>query len=164
MSYQNMDHAAWVQMSNAAINKQGRKSAGLPEVLTDFQAKVCDILGMVFGGVYNAPINWQKVEWNYGRGVSVVAHSPQLATFDFGRLTSLVFLCHEARIRCEIDPAGPRGMRLSFWPRIGTGGMGERHPNLDEAVAAFRGYLPTDHRILYRDTILTTPPGEQRGE
>ncbi len=153
MSYARMDHAEWVEANNAAINRQRRwsEAEGQPEKLTEFQARVADIIGMVFGGAYNAPINWEKANWRYGRGASFVAHSPQLATFDFHRLTMLLFLCHEARIRCEIDPAGPRGMRLSFWQRKATGGMGERHPNLDEAVAAFREYLPADHRIIYRE-------------
>jgi hypothetical protein len=42
-------------------------------------------------------------------------------------------------------------MRLSFWQRTATGDMVARHPNLDEAVAAFREYLPADHRIIYRE-------------
>lgn len=152
-TYQFMDHAGWMESNNRAANKINAKRRGWvvqPETLNEFQRKVCDILGMVGGGIYNAPISHAKIDWNYGwRGVSVIwKHG--MATFDFHELTSLVFLCHEARIRCDVSPAGPRMMRISFWQRGHEGGMAERHPNLDEAVAAFRQYLPADHRVIYR--------------
>ena len=145
MSYQRMDHAAWVESN---WPPPGGK-------LTEFQARVMDILGMVGGGIYNAPIAWRTVKWEYGRkGVSLIWHAGNgLATFDFDSLTKLVFLCHEARIRCCIDPGGPRMFRLSFWPRQATGQLYQRHPNLDEAVADFRRYLPADHRIIYKEPI-----------
>ena len=165
MSYANMDHAAWVQMNNAATNQINRKRKHwerLPEQLSPFQAKVADIVGMVFGGAYNAPINWETVDWDYGRGVSFVLRwsGMELATFDADKLTKLVFLCHEARIRCSVSPGGFRSLRLSFWQRTEEGSIGRRHPNLDEAVTAFRQYLPADHRVLYRappETIEAAP-------
>jgi hypothetical protein len=87
------------------------------------------------------------------QAISLIWHAGNgLATFDFDSLTKLVFLCHEARIRCCIDPGGPRMFRLSFWPRKKSVNLYERHPNLDEAVAAFRQYLPSDHRVI------ATPP------
>jgi len=137
MSYQNMDHAGWVARDSKIE-------------LTEFQAKVCDILGMVFGGIYNAPINWRKVDWKYGGdGVSVVVSDNRFSTWDFDALTRLVFLCHEARIRCELSVVAFRYLRLSFWQRAATGDISRRHPNLAEAVQAFREYLPPDHRIIY---------------
>jgi hypothetical protein len=158
MSYTNMDHAAWVERNNAAYNSMRAKRKGCvakPEKLSAIQAKAMDILGMVFGGIYNAPIAWDSVEWEYGgAGVSVtLTHPRSLATFDFYELTNLVFLCHEARIRCQIEPGGFRSFRLSFWQRKAEGDMSRRHPSLDEAVAAFRKYLPADHRIIYREPV-----------
>lgn len=143
MSYQRMDHAGWVESN-------WPPPAGK---LTDFQAKVMDILGMVGGGICFAPIAWRTVQWVHGRnGLSLIWKDRNgLSTFDFDELTKLVFLCHEARIRCCIDPGGPRMFRLSFWPRVHDGAIYARHPNLDEAVAAFRAYLPTDHRIIYKE-------------
>jgi len=155
MSYQTMDHAGWIERQNASLNRicgKRKKWKILPEKLSEFQAKVMDILGMVGGGIYNAPIAYGSIDWAYGfNGVSVVWKWSDLSTWDFGRLTQLVFLCHEARIRCEINPAGPHMLRLSFWQRKATGDIAVRHPNLDEAVAAFKQYLPVDHRILYRE-------------
>lgn len=166
MSYVRMDHAAWVQSNNEAYKRRkptahekrqaqiGKGPLAAPDQLSPFQARVMDILGMVGGGIYNAPIAWESVIWNYGRGLSVIWHQGNgLATFDFNFLTRLVFLCHEARIRCEIENGGPRMFRLSFWQRSATGGMAERHPNLEEAIAEFREYLPNDHRIIFTEEL-----------
>lgn len=153
-TYQTMDHAGWVEENNKAANSMYGKRKGYrpaPEKLTEFQAKVMDICGMVFGGIYNAPIRWETVEWRYGSGgLSLKTGDHGFATFDFSKLTSLVFLCHEARIRCEIEASANRYFRLSFWQRQPTGAMHDRHPNLEEAVNSFRAYLPVDHRIIYR--------------
>lgn len=153
MSYQFMDHGGWVESNNAASNRMSRSRkayAPRPEELTPFQKRVMDILGMVCGGIYNAPISWDKVEWNTGGGVFVTLRDDGFATFDFHRLTALVFLCHEARIRCEVSAKARGYFEIGFWQRGHGGGMGQRHPNLAEAVAAFRDYLPTDHSIIYR--------------
>lgn len=156
MSYNRMDHAGWVEDNNAAANHiyRNRKAyRPAPEKLTEFQAKVMDILGMVGGGIYNAPINWDKVEWGSGirhSGIFVPWRDGRMATFDFYPLTNLIFLCHEARIRCEIMAKSAGNFQLSFFQRSHEGGMSERHPNLDEAVKAFREYLPADHRVIYR--------------
>lgn len=156
MSYQHMDHARWMESNNQAINrvnaaKKRTKTPPppLPEELSEFQKRVVDIVGIVGNGIYNAPIS-QKIDWNYGgRGVAVIWHR-EMSTWDFNQLTMLVFLCHEARIRCSIESAGPKMMRMCFFQRKDDGGMSVRHPNLDEAVADFRQYLPVEHRIIYR--------------
>lgn len=156
MSYNRMDHAGWVEDNNRALNSiyRNRKSfRTAPEKLTEFQAKVMDILGMVGGGIYNAPINWEKVNWGTGTwhsGMFVPWRDGRMATFDFYPLTNLVFLCHEARIRCEIRAKAAGHFELSFFQRSHEGGMSERHPDLDEAVAAFREYLSPEHRVVYK--------------
>lgn len=163
MSYATMDHAGWVQ-SNLPHHKKAARNQkpscdrfgyakgwhGAPDKLSDFHARAFDILGMTFGGIYNAPIAWDTVKWKgWGRDAIAVSVRTDLATFDGAALTRLVFLCHEARIRCEIRPNGPRHLLLAFWQRTDRGGTAGRHPNLDEAVAAFKRYLPADHRIIY---------------
>jgi hypothetical protein len=160
MSYQHMDHAGWVENNNAAGNRiyRNRKSyRAKPEVLTAFQKRVVDILGMVCGGIYNAPINWEKIDWNIGGGLFVTLRDSGFSTFDFHRLTALVFLCHEARIRCEISAKTRGYFELGFWQRSHEGGFSGRHPNLAEAVEAFRAYLPTAHPIIY------VPPASEEG-
>jgi len=162
VSYATMDHAEWMQRNNEATlrniaTRKAKPPASKflpPEKLTPFQKKVIDIIGMVGGGIYNAPISPDRIEWTYGfNGVSVVWQR-EMGTFDFSQLTMLVFLCHEARIRCSVESA-MKHLRLSFWQRKAEGDMAVRHPNLDEAVKAFREYLPADHRVVYRETTET---------
>jgi hypothetical protein len=172
MSYFTMDHAAWAEQNNAAgrrIHKKPKYSRqgghkigyhGAPEKLNDFQARVIDIVGTALGGIYNAPIYWPTIEWDNGYGWNgmSITMSPDrdLATWDRGQLTLLVFLCHEARIRMEIRPAG-MSLRLRFWPRADNGPIAKRHPNIEEAVASFREQLPADHRIVYRESDSAAP-------
>lgn len=153
MSYATMDHAGWVESNNAADNQMNRTRKSYrpkPEKLSEFQAKVMDICGMVGGGIYNAPINWDRIDWNCGGGIFVPWRDGRMATFDFYPLTLFVFLCHEARIRGEIIAKASGHFEMRFWQRTHEGGMAQRHPSLEQAVAAFRQYLPEDHRILYR--------------
>jgi hypothetical protein len=154
-TYEYMDHAAWMERQNAALNgHRGKRDALLPEKLTPFQARVVDIIGMVGGGIYNAPICQPRaINWAHGgAGVSLMWER-DMASFDFNQLTLLVFLCHEARIRVQITSGGPKRLRLSFWQRVSpeeNGNMACYHPSLDEAVARFKAYLPVDHRIIYK--------------
>jgi hypothetical protein len=153
-TYQHMDHASWMEKNNAAINKRRGKRVPLPEKLTPFQARVMDIVGMVGGGIYNAPIcQPENIKWTYGGSGLSLSWSSELATFDFEQLTKLVFLCHEARIRVQIESSGPKYLKLSFWQRVSpqeNPNIACYHPSLDEAVARFREYLPKDHRIIYK--------------
>jgi len=159
MSYNTMDHAGWVESNNAAANELYTKRRGYkirPEKLSPFQARVMDICGMVGGGIYNAPISWERVDWGHAgpwQMVRVPFRDGRMATFDFYPLTNLVLLCHEARIRCEISATSRGNFMLSFSQRSHEGGMAKRHPNIDEAVSAFRAYLPADHRVIYRAPV-----------
>lgn len=168
MSYARMDHAAWMESNNHALNHRRKEGNKLPEKLSDFQAKVIDIVGMVGGGIYNAPIcQADKIQWRYGFGGMSLTWNRELSTWDFEKLTLLVFLCHEARIRCELEAVAPRTMRMSFWQRKATGDVSVRHPNLTEAVNAFFAYLPADHRIRYQDEEnlqRARVPGEHKTE
>jgi hypothetical protein len=153
MSYTCMDHAGWVESNNRAANRIYAKRKAYrqaPEHLSEFQAKVMDILGIVGGGIYNAPITWDRVDWDCGGGIFVPFRDHGFATYDFNRLTMLVFLCHEARIRCDLQAKSNGHLALGFWQRSHEGGMAKRHPNLAEAIDAFREYVPSDHRIFYR--------------
>lgn len=159
MSYATMDHAGWVERNMAAMRGMGPKPKravtkgphACPETLTPFQVRVMDILGMVGGGIYNAPIGWSGVHWNFGHGVAVPWRG-SLATIDFDKLTRLVLLCCEARIRCEVRPHAFGYLLLCFWQRTGEGP--NRAPNVAEAVGTFRAYLPADHRIIHDGPVM----------
>lgn len=170
MSYVDMDHAGWVESNNAAGRKQGKPKKDkhgtprgyhtAPEKLNRFQARAMDICGMVFGGIYNAPISWDLVEWSPS-AVHVPLRHGDFATWDHGNLSRLVFLCHEARIRGSLSVNG-RGWMLSFHVRSHDGRMAERHPDLAEAVADMAKYLPADHRVRYVAELDDPLPANRR--
>lgn len=137
MSYNRMDHAGWLQ------SHFGRN-------LTPLERKVADIVGITFSGIYNAPINFKKgwlVLPSRFPAVDVTVGNRSMATFDFNALTLLVFLCHEARIRVQVEPKTRGYWRMFFTQRAPDGPMHARHPNLAEAVEWFRSYIPSDHAI-----------------
>lgn len=158
MSYVTMDHAGWVEANVGPARKMARKPKkdefgqvigwhAAPEKLNRFQARAMDICGMVFGGIYNAPIAWDTVVWHPWSVHLTLLHA-NLATVDFVGLSRLVFLCHEARIRAEISAHG-RYLRLGFHHRDDSSAMSTGHPNLAEGVEAFRAYLGEGHRIVF---------------
>jgi len=160
MSYLNMDHAGWVQSSIIGAKSRLTKSqlrkakehsrgwAAAPDELNDFQKRAFNILGIVGGGIYNAPIAWDSVYWK--PKMIICSWYRGFGTWDFMELTRLVFLCHEARIRGHIGPLSPRYIEIHLSEREATGEIQTRHPNLDEAVAAWRKEFPADHSIIYR--------------
>ncbi len=110
-------------------------AAALKRPLSPFEACVADILGAAYLGIYHIE-GAHKGEWTHCR-VEVTVQS-DLATWDFDYLTRLVVLSHDACVRLSIGQAGPRRMRLSFWPRLREGGVSERHPTMEAAIATVR--------------------------
>lgn len=133
------EHAEWVE-------------AMLKRKLTPFQRRCASIIGLISSGAYNAPVDWEKVDWEWGgKGVSLTWRKGNLATFDFMPLTSLVFLAHDARIRVEITPGNMQVLRITFFQRSDTGRIYQRHPNLAEAIADHMSWLPEDHELLWNN-------------
>lgn len=172
MSYAIVDHAGWAENNVRlgrkrfleARRRKPRKDTdkgygAAPETLTPLQRKVFDILGMVGGGIYNAPIAWDAIVWRWGGGIAIPWRG-SMSTFDFRELSMLVLLCHEARIRCEVRPHGFHHLMLIFFQRGHDGSMAVRHPNIEEAVADFRQYLPVDHSVIYREISALQGKGE----
>ena len=160
MSYENMDHAGWLEREIRArqtYTPRRGSADGLapikgwyaaPQTLNPFQRRAVDILGIVGNGIYNAPIAWGGVIWNNPRAL-LVPWRNELATFDFIALTNFVFLCHEARIRGSISHHSPRHIQISLHEREAQGSVSRRHPNLFEAIQAFRQSIPLDHPICF---------------
>lgn len=159
MGYDRMDHAGWVQMQIDAIRRRkptprDQKAAaarrgwhGAPAVLNDFHRRAFLILGVVGGGIYNAPLEWDSVEW---RDDSLCLNwRDELATRDFRGLTDLVFLAHDAGIRISVSP-NMRNLRLILHRRERPpegGSVCRGHPTLDAAVSDHRKRFPDDHPI-----------------
>lgn len=158
MGYDNMDHADWVERNIAAckrrLPKRQRKDntrgfGAAPDALSPFERKVMDILGIVGGGIYNAPILWDSVQWkNVGGGI-IIPWAGDLSTYDFRKLTDLVLLCHAARIRCGIKPYGPRHLALVFHQRSASADHFANHPDIAEAIDGFNGRFPVGHSVHF---------------
>ena len=104
---------------------------------------VADLLGVVYRGLYNAPLNPARIEWTRTDWIEVVV-SQTLDTYDGSDLTTLVLAAHAMCVRVEVKPASPRHLRLCFSPRQRGGNLTQHHPTIDEAVTRFRqafGYL-----------------------
>jgi hypothetical protein len=166
MSYLNMDHAGWVERSIEASRRAPTKAelrkateehrgwAAAPDKLNPFQVRAINILGIVAGGIYNAPIAWKTFYWT--PRTLICAWHKGLGTFDFNELTTLVLLCHEARIRAYIAPLNHQHIEIMLNERAPTGDMAARHPNLDEMLADWREKFPSDHSVIYRKSAEVT--------
>lgn len=181
MGYDRMDHAGWVQENigyakrwkptpaEAKAAKSGRGWHGAPDVLNPFQRRVFNMLGVVGGGIYNAPIHWGSVEW---RSNFLVVNWPyELATRDFRGLTDLVFLAHDAGIRVAISP-NMRSLQLIFHSRERPpegGSACKGHSTLEDAVSDHRKRFPADHPIHLEndprpvDPAVVCPCGDNDG-
>lgn len=152
MRYANMDHAGWMENSIAAtkrrpVRRRTGQPQGLhtaPDKLNDFQRRAVTILGIALGGIYNAPVNWERSIWSERHLIVQLSHRT-LATWDFMELTLLVFLAHEARVRVSISAVARNYLDVSFHERQAEGGMSQRHPSLEEAVADFRAMMGEAH-------------------
>lgn len=118
--------------------------------LSPFEACVADILGAAYLGIYHIE-RVDRGEWKSYR-VEVVVDN-DLATWDFDYLTRLVVLAHDACVRLSIGHGGPRRMKLCFWPRLREGGISERHPTMESAIASVRERIVD----LRRDGDATRP-------
>lgn len=124
MSYVNNEHYLWIE-SNCKV-----KCSPLGKT-------VANILGYVGGGIYNAPINSHKVDWNDNYCLEV-AWEGSLANWDFRKLTLLVVECHRRLIRVEISPLNFRNIKLMFWKRETRdreAGTSARLPDIEEMIA-----------------------------
>lgn len=98
--------------------------------------EVADLLDCLYAGLYHLPDKvLRKTIWSNSHWIEVVVDDGPYATYDFDYLTSLVFLCHQRAIRCEVNGARQGLLRLRFHKRRREGQRCERHPTMAEAVA-----------------------------
>lgn len=167
MYYDRMDHAFWVQEQIGYMKRRkptptqskaaaaGRGWHGAPDILNPFQRRVFIILGIVGGGIYNAPIDWNSVEW---RSNFLVVNWPyELVAGEIAGLADLLFLAYDAGIRVAISP-DTRNLRLIFLCRelLSDGDSRGGHLTLEDAVSNHRKRFPADHPIHFKND-----PGER---
>lgn len=108
--------------------------------MTDDQWECAEMLADLFYG-------WHHIQGEIkqsGRGIKLnTTASNWAATYDYDGLTRAVVMGHDRMIRFEFQPSGPRMMQLHLSKRhLRDGRMHERHPTLEDAVAAIRGAKP----------------------
>lgn len=103
--------------------------------ISQFGRQVADLLGYAYRGLYHLS-GVEKRDWNSEDRITVPIYG-DLSTFDFDILTVLVFLAHSMAIRLEVQPAGPRMVRLLFSKRQRDGNIFDRHPTIREALTKF---------------------------
>lgn len=165
MSYDTMDHDGWLEENIAAARSLGQSAAdkkraaegrgwfAAPDKLNDFQRRAFTILGIVGGGIYNAPIEWESVRWSHPR-MLVLNWRNSMSTWDFSELTTAVLLAHDAAIRLSISPK-MRWLEIMMHerePHVEGMRLSLGHPTLEQAVARHRARFPSHHHVHYRPT------------
>lgn len=121
---------------NGWIAKGGRVQ------LSDLGLRVERILAFVYDGIYHIAreARHQRVEWDNEWRIEVVVHQGTfggLSTYDMDRLTRLLLVAHEERVRVTIEAAAPRYLRLVFHPRKESGRLYERHPSMSDVISKY---------------------------
>lgn len=94
------------------------------------------VLARAYAGIHHVEGWSRRRPWGDGLVVTVPGG---LSTYDFDVLTRLVVAAHDECVRVQIEPGGPRQLRLAFHVRQREGSMFERHPTIEEAVVRARG-------------------------
>jgi len=109
--------------------------------LSDLGKEVAQILSVVGGGIYNAPINVEAINW-YDETFGIrVYWRGSLSNWDSPGLALLLIECHRRMVRVEIEPANMQGVRLVFHQRKSRDGSTmDRLPELDEIQRIVDGW------------------------
>lgn len=114
--------------------------------VSDEGLRCADLLERWLGGLHHMPgrKRVRGVEWDAPFVRVLIGHS--LATYDFARLTHLVFLAHDLAIRAELGACNMQHVELMLHPRRrradGSWEGWVMHPSLNEAVTAWRERNP----------------------
>lgn len=110
--------------------------------------RVADLLGDLFLGIYHIDSDVRRVDWSNTHHLKLTTYAKggQFATYDGCLLTRLVILAHDRCLRVEIEPAGPKYLRLTFHGRSRESAeQWGRHPTIEDAIAAHRKHFrPAD--------------------
>ena len=110
------------------------------EQMTEDQAFCYQLLSDWLGGKHHVP----PVREN-GTGIKISVYSGMLSTFDFNKLTSLVFFCHDRCVRAEIISSGPQMVGIALWRRHKQDGSmsdPDYHPTIEQALLRHRHKCP----------------------
>ena len=121
MSYANFDHAGWVERNTK-------------QEMSELGKTVANIIGMVGGGIYNCPVNTNKIDWTDDYYIKVLWRG-YLSNWDFAELSYLWVLCHRRMVRVTVSPCNPQCLKLEFWQRKKReGSTSERLPDCEKMI------------------------------
>lgn len=123
------------------------KAALKPEEMSELGCKVADMLGDLFQGIYHLDDDKLKaVDWASNHHIEFALGWTALSTYDNSLLTHLVLMAHQRAIRVQISPRSNKYLSMVFHSR--KSGMEhewhERHPTIEEAIAAFNKNFPVE--------------------
>ncbi len=130
-----------------------RSDLGIKEI-SELGERVAEILGELYYGLYHLQTRTlERVNWSNSMWIEIVLDR-DMATYDGDTLTRLVILCHELLVRCEIEGAAPRRLRLIFHKRHNREGgqMMFRHPTIETAVERVRASLSKANQVADEET------------
>lgn len=94
-----------------------------------------DFRKMVVGGVYNAPVKFDRVDWA-NQSFIVLNWRGDLCNWDSPALTALWGWCAELMVRVSVGPSSPWHIKLMFHQRSSReGGMGTRLPSINDQLS-----------------------------
>ncbi len=135
-----MDSAAWVR-------KQ------IKDRLSPLGTQVAQVLGVVGGGIYNAPINVDRVNWTDNLYIRVYWRGG-MHSWDLPHLTLLLAECSRRLLRVEINPCNPQGLELVFHQRkTRTGHTYERLPEIREILDIVDGWYERQQNVDAMDDV-----------
>lgn len=127
----------WVEAAQKYwVTKRGKQYPGAAP-MSDFGRRVADILGDCFAGIYHLDHGaLSRVEWCDERYIEFV-HYGEIASYDFGEMTRLVFLAHQRNVRIAVQGCGPRLMRFIFHALPPRGNGKRSHPTIEDYAEMF---------------------------
>lgn len=106
--------------------------------MSDDQYECAKMFASVLGGFHHVNGTFKQC----GRGIKIHHYGGSFATFDYYNLTRLVVIAHDEMVRVELIPSGPGRLGFAMWKRHGReGGVEERHPTIEQAIAMHRPKL-----------------------
>ena len=122
MSYAYNGHYKWLETQ-------------IEQSCSELGREVANILGYVGGGLYNAPICIDKIEWGNKHCIEVV-WSSDMSNWDFTDLTKLWVECARRMVRVSIEGCAPGRLKIIFHKRNQrTGETWKSLPDVEELVA-----------------------------
>jgi hypothetical protein len=113
--------------------------------MSELGKNVANIIGFVGGGIYNAPIKAQSVDWTHPERIEV-NWSGELCNYDFMTLSALWIACHRSIIRVSISVATFGILKLKFWQRSQReGDIFKRLPDCEAMIELIYGMYENEH-------------------